>query len=204
MADLARPRLSTGFTLLEIIVALAVLGLLIVALASGVRLGMDAWNRQEASVASRADLDATDRTIRRLITQMQVPSAAAGGTIEGTEHVFAFETLLPESVAVASRQATVALSVDKTHRLVLRWQSTPHENRAVPAAEVVTRLLPGIDHVDFAYWEEVAGDGVSGWRTEWHAASLPKLVRVRLFYQGDTVRRWPDIVVAPLVEGGSQ
>src|SRR5438045_9055207 len=56
-----------GFTLLEMLVALTVLGLLMVGLNEGVRTGLGMWSRQARQIGSIAELDSTARILRRLI-----------------------------------------------------------------------------------------------------------------------------------------
>ena len=54
---------QTGFTLLELLAALIVLSLLLVAITQGVRFGVQAWQTQSrACWIARDDLDAVDRT----------------------------------------------------------------------------------------------------------------------------------------------
>ena len=59
---------EAGFTLLEIVVALVVLGILLVTLTRGVQFGLAAYDRQDGMVATAGRLEAVDRTLRRLIT----------------------------------------------------------------------------------------------------------------------------------------
>ena len=58
---------QAGFTLLEIMVALVVFGILVAGLAQGVQFGLRAWNGQTALIAQRGDMDAGDRALRGLI-----------------------------------------------------------------------------------------------------------------------------------------
>ena len=59
-----------GFTLLELLVALAVLGLLMAGLVQGLRLGVSVWTTQTKRLAASGHLDLTDRTLRTLIARM--------------------------------------------------------------------------------------------------------------------------------------
>lgn len=58
-----------GFTLLEVLVALVVLGFLLAGLSQGVRFGIQAWGMQTRRVAQQADMDLALRTLQRLIEE---------------------------------------------------------------------------------------------------------------------------------------
>ena len=56
-----------GFTLLEVLVALTVLGVLMVGLGQGVRLSLALWQAQTRRLAETAELDAGARALRGLL-----------------------------------------------------------------------------------------------------------------------------------------
>lgn len=187
-------RRDGGFTLLEVLVALVVLGFLMAGLAGGIRLGLRAWGAQDRAIAAHADLDAVDRALRHLISQADPgdPTHAAG--IGGTASRLALVTRLP---AASDRAVEAALFVDAGHHLVLRW--TPRRfGRPIgpPPPAQQTALLDGVDAAQFAYW---ARNGEGGWRGAWDGNDPPALIRVHLRFT-DAARHWPDIVAAPARE----
>ncbi len=143
-------RREDGFTLLEVLVALVVLGFLMAGLAGGVRLGMQAWNAQDRAIAVHGDLDAVDRVLRRLIEQADPgdPTHAAG--IAGDASRLVLETRLP---AASDRAVDAALLVDARHQLVLRWAPRRFGKPIGPPPPTQdTELLDGVASVQFAYW----------------------------------------------------
>ena len=72
---------QSGFTLLEMLVALVVLGFLMVGLTQGVRAGLTMWGAQARRVGETADLDAGARVLRRLLSGISLLSA--GGIVLG-------------------------------------------------------------------------------------------------------------------------
>ncbi len=68
---------QAGFTLLEMLVALVVLGFLMIGLTQGVRAGLALWDAQTRRVGETAELDATARTLRRLLSGI-APAPSAG------------------------------------------------------------------------------------------------------------------------------
>lgn len=189
-------RSDGGFTLLEVLVALVVLGFLMAGLAGGVRLGMQAWSAQDRATAAHGELDAVDRAVRRLIEQADPGDQSHAAGIVGDGSRLVLTTRLP---AVSDRAVDAVLLVDARGRLVLRW--TPQRfGRPIrpPPPPRDADLLDGVASVQFAYWPRGApGSGTGGgWRGAWNGPDPPALVRVRLGF-ADAARHWPDIVAAP-------
>ncbi len=186
-------RQPAGFTLLELLVGLVVLGFILAGLTQGVRFGLRASEAQTRLVDGRSELDAVDRTLRRLLTQADPGNAHDGPTLQGGPARIVFVSALPAALAGAQEQnADLGLTVDGAHRLVLRWSLHRHALRTgPPAAPQEAELLRGVDHIDLAYWQD-------GWKTGWTQANLPALIRLRIVFPPDDPRHWPDIVAAPV------
>ena len=188
---------EAGFTLLEVLVALTVLGFLMLGLTQGVRFGLLAWDRQSRLIATRGELDAIDRVLRRLIEHMDPGTQRDPPRIIGTARGLEFATDLgPAAGPLGAREADAALLVEGG-RLLLRWRPRLHGLRSgPPPPPTETELLRGVEALELAYWGP-AGDGPAAWRPEWRERGLPQLVRLRLRFGDGAARQWPDIVVAP-------
>ena len=185
-----------GFTLLEMLVALTVLGLVVAGLFQGTRFGLQAWQRQTDAISERDQLDAVDRTLRRLLTTMKYPRDAGPDEI-------GFTSELPLSAASPSRLADMTLLVDDQHRLVLRWTPRPHEARlGGPDAPTDTVILTKIDGLELNYWRDAEGGKQPGWRTDWTGSDPPPLIKLTLVFPSGDHRRWPAIIVAPALTTG--
>lgn len=184
-----------GFTLLEVLVALVVLGFMMAGLAQGVRFGTRAWDTQARVIAERGELDAVDRALRRLIERMAPGRDREPAGVRGEADRLAFTSELPLAASAIARAADVAILVGGG-RLVLRWTPHLHARRLgpdpVPTEEV---LLHGVARVEFAYWAPAGA-----WTSVWSERAPPALVRVRVVFPEGDRRRWPDIVAAPLRE----
>jgi general secretion pathway protein J len=188
---------AAGFTLLEVLVALVVFGLLMGGLTQGVRFGLQAWQTQARNLAQRGDLDAVDRTLRSLVAEA-VPGDFGGLPIDFTarQHSLEFLTELPIAAGAAgTRAAEVRLAVDAAHHLDLFWR--PHQGIPLgpPRPPTRTVLLDGVDRLDLSYWQPTASGGT--WVRAWSAQVLPSLVRIRIVFPAADGRHYPDIVVAP-------
>ena len=187
-----------GFTLLEILVALVVLGFLIAGLAQGVKFGLAALGRQNERVARLSDLDAADRVLREVIVAADPGEVNGPATVRGGPHTLRLMTRLPVAAGYDGQEAEVGIGVDGEHRLVLRATPHPHAERLTPMPAPRVSVLAGdVDHVDFDYWRPAGPDSkAAGWVTGWSTDGAPGLIRVRIGFVAKD-RHWPDIVAEP-------
>jgi general secretion pathway protein J len=195
---------QTGYTLLEVLVVLVVLGLLMVGLTQGVRAGLAMWDAQARRVGETSELDGAARILRLLLTGIPAnpsggvnPGAAATTTeFEGRPDSLAFVGDLPNGLG-STRRAEIKIEL-RREKLVLSWTPRRHElSSAPPPQPVETELMGGVERLDLAYWGSPAPGQPPGWQAQWDGPGIPELVRVRLgFAKGDR-RRWPDLIAAP-------
>ncbi len=192
-----------GFTLLEILVVVTVLGFLIIGLTQGVRTGLTLWEGQSRRVGETAELDAAARILRALLSGI-APSpsfgpaagAAGGAELKGGAASLAFVGDLPTGLGTTQR-ADITLELSRG-RLVLRW--TPHRHELSTAAATPpteTELVGSVERLDLAYWGPSPSGQGTGWQAQWDGPAIPELIRVRLVFDKDDRRRFPDLIAAP-------
>lgn len=202
MTASADRRREGGFTLLEILVALVVFGLLMVGLAQGVRTGLAMWHAQTRRLDRVANLDTVERLLRNLFSSMPPPLIARfiGGNatatgIKGSADRISFVGELPTGLGT-TRLARMTLEL-QGRRLMLIWTPERHEVLAgPPPAPSTTELLGGVARLDLAYWGTLIPNQPAAWQSAWKGATLPQLIRVRLVFAKGDPRRWPDLIVA--------
>jgi prepilin-type N-terminal cleavage/methylation domain-containing protein len=181
-----------GFTLLELLVVAALMGLIGVAASGGLRFGARAWERESATEAAQmeaaalrrflADALASAAPVRLRDGSREPPALFAGGP----ERVV-FAGALPSHLAPGGAQLMeLALGPDGT--LTLRWE---------PLGDRRPGSRPGPD----ARRETLARDLVSGrflyeGEPRWTGLPAPpRLVTVELTWEDGPA--WPALVVAP-------
>jgi general secretion pathway protein J len=191
-----------GFTLLEMLVVVTVLGFLIIGLTQGVRTGLTLWEAQSRRVGETAELDAAARILRALLSGIAPspsvgPTGGAGGLeLKGSAASLAFVGDLPTGLGTTQR-ADITLELSRG-RLVLRW--TPHRHElstadASPPTE--TELVGNVERLDLAYWGTPSSGQETGWQAQWDGPAIPELIRVRLVFSANDRRRFPDLIAAP-------
>ena len=195
---------QNGFTLLELLVALSVFSLLLVTLSQGLRFGIQAWSVQSQETRRLAELDSVDRLLRNLLASIPV---AANGSLTGSASKLTFLGSLPRAAPPGLQPESITLLVSRDNHLVLSWNPpVPGKASANLPPPVLTEILDNVSDVEFGYFREVGTSAQdkaarSGWQTTWTGGAIPALVKIHIDFVGGDPRHWPDIVVAPMVQG---
>jgi general secretion pathway protein J len=200
---MAMCRHHRGFTLLEMLVVLIVLGFLMLGLNQGVRTGLGLWTVQSRQIGNTAELDTTARILRMLLTGLPIAPAAAINpgaapmalSFAGAADHLTFVGDLPTGLGNTHR-ADITIEA-RGGRLVLVWSPHRHELASTKPASNDTELLRGVARLDLAYWGTTAPDLPASWLAQWEGPAIPQLVRIRLTFAKGDARHWPDMIVAP-------
>jgi general secretion pathway protein J len=166
---------ARGFTLVELLVALALVALAAALLASALRLGLRTWSAVEARATSAEDLRLGLRFLARGIEQAR--------ELSGGHDALALVAPLPPqrgTGGLASMRFEIAAQ-DERRSLVVRL-----------GAESAV-LADGLREARFAYRD---GEPGGAWASSWDGArGLPALVRLRLVPAGGEPAS--EVLVAP-------
>jgi general secretion pathway protein J len=193
---------DAGFTLVELLVAMTVLGLLAVLLFGGLRFGARAWERVSDHSAGTEDVRLLQGFLRRAIGRASPSLDTSDPTrpriaFDGGASAITFLAPAPASLAGGGGMRIVLTKVASGDGFDLAVQVRPELDAGAAQTETVVR---GLAAVEFAYF----GSRASGEAPEWHAAwigmtALPQLVRIRANFAPGDARIWPDLVIAPKV-----
>lgn len=162
----ARARPAAGFTLMELVVALAVSGLLLLGLQALVALVGDT-SRRAVAEARWADAESNqERTTRELFLQTG-PEVSPGSRFAGTPDSVAFTSSCPVAGGWFERCAVMVTIQSEDTLTVVRVASS--------AGSFVLLRAPGL--FEFGYLRDPSGEGL--WLRRWAVAIAPPLA-VRL------------------------
>jgi general secretion pathway protein J len=187
---------ARGFTLVEMLVALVVLGLVMGGIVAALRVGMEGWRRQSAAMEQAGRVEAVDRSLRALVS-------AASGNFAGDAHLLAFDTMLPMSVPAHLRRARVEIRAD-AGRLALDWTARLAASAGGSQPKGTVELLDGVEGIRFRYWVQGPESLRGGWVDALPEGVQPLLVRVHFDFDRTRGAGWPDMVLAPRILEGNR
>jgi general secretion pathway protein J len=195
---------SRGFTLIEVVLALALLATIMVLLYSGLSFALRSWDAGDANGRRVADQRLGENFLRREMTEM-FPMRWKDATVvkfafEGEEDHVRFVSARPPGIQ-QSGLALVSLEMQevegsRARNLVMR-RAMPNDEavdfgplqRAEPAI-----LMTNLESVAFAYFGAENDFAEPKWTESWSfAGSVPQLIRVRV--KTADGRAVPDFVI---------
>jgi general secretion pathway protein J len=198
---------SSGFTLLEVLVAITLLGLIAALLSGGLRFGTRVWHRGEDQLQALAAIQSAHGLMRRQLVQavpLIAPDDPEGAVLfEGMPTYVRFVATAPADVMVGgSYEITLGLSYDDfAQHLVMAWRPLggSREDGADLQTEQVV-LLRDVAEVSFAFFGAEDEGETPQWHEMWmERASLPRLIRIMVYFPEGDPRLWPALVAAPMV-----
>lgn len=186
-------RRCTGFTLIEVLVVLAVAGLILAMLAQGLRVGVRGTDVYRRAVQTQSDMVPVERALRHMIERIDPGIYPEPPLVRGTAQAVVFTTELPDPVTGGTLTADVRLAAEDG-RLVLWW--TRHTNGVPfgqPPAPQRVVLLEGVVRLEISYAARWAG---TAWLADWMQPAMPGLIRLRV-ERGGGGRAWPPIIARP-------
>jgi general secretion pathway protein J len=179
--------LARGFTLLELIVALSVLGLMVGLGAALLHMGLRLQERTSRIAEETEDLEAVQGLLRRELARAH----PAAQNFRGKKDDLRFEAPLPLALGGATAEIRIySKPAAQKNNVVMAWRQTE-----APWKEAV--LIEGVKAAHFSYYEKATS---SDWNEVWQKPrGLPSAIRLTVdFPEGDR-RRWPEFTVAPLI-----
>lgn len=185
-----------GFTLLEMLVATTLLGLLSLVLYGALQFGLRSWQRSE-ELSARAN---AVRQVQGLLTTDLTRAYPEVIRTDPTRRPVDFEgarsriRYLTASSRVAGALDHVTIGVPAGSNVLTRIATLELGVGTRVDSKVLLKHVAGFE---ISYFGATDEDKTPRWQDTWHdRESMPLLVRIRARLSGET---WPDLVVAPAV-----
>lgn len=199
-----------GFTLLELLISLTLLGLILILLFGGLRLSVRSWDTVQRQVDSLNSVRAVENFLRREMERIHPyrwkALPAQRFAFVGERHKLNFVAPLPSRIGSGGLYA-VALELEQTssgHRLT--WKHVPVDPsmqdfsslEPLKEMQLVGAELNTVDDIWLSYFGRETEAAAPRWVERWDSvATMPLLIRIQIRFADGS--QWPDFVVAPML-----
>lgn len=177
---------DTGLSLVEVLVALTLLGMITVMAAGGIRFGSAAWQRSANHSTAALEHEATTAFLRRQIAAARALRIADGSReppvlFDGTEETLAIVAPITAAAAPPGLQAITLSPVLRGSRVALTfaWATVGQDPPEWPEYGTGDTLIYLEGRLTFRYFGSIGG-AAPDWHQVWRfQPQLPSLVELR-------------------------
>jgi general secretion pathway protein J len=193
-------RRQNGFTLIEVLIAMTLLGIMVVLLFSTLRIAAESWNAGESKTVEVNKKAVVYQFFKRHLTTARPVNMPITNPDE-TQPSLAFQGSMQHLVFVASLPSGSArkgwqifeIGVDPNQQSTIMVALTPYQPTANPQLDKVP-LVTHVKNYAFSYFGVIDATSGSGiWVDQWAGMDhLPVLIKVRIMLDDNSY--WPDMV----------
>lgn len=202
---------QAGFTLLELLVALTLLGLVLAVVFGELRFATRAWDATDAKLDRNGELLSVHAFLRQRFQQVHVTPQnrkqeedESPVLFDGNSRSIIFLGTMPANVSDGGfYEISLSSEIGEDGRnLFLSWRPFDEDGTASVAdgPDNSRILLRGLQEVRFSYFGRTGEDLAAQWWDIWpsHEAA-PSLIRMEVSFADGDPRSWPELVVAPAI-----
>lgn len=190
-----------GYTLLEMMVALTLFGVISIVLVVGLRMAVGSMDAGESHAQSVRHIMAVQRFLRDKI-QVAKPvrdkDDSGKFSFQGGADSITFVSEVPRSIvqgALAQYRLKLTGTADES-QLEIALEEYPKDERLRSPTFDETVHISNIQSVAFAYFGAIDAQEEKVWHTQWmNQNKLPALVKIQLTLNSGI--HWPALVIAP-------
>jgi general secretion pathway protein J len=205
-----RPLSQQGFTLLELLISITLLGMILVLLFGGLRLGVRSWDAVQHQVDNLNTVRAVENFLRHEV-ELTRPYRWKGAVLQrmaffGDRSQVNFVTQLPDRIG-AGGLYSVRLEIERrgdSKRMIWRHLPLSHQMQdfsTLSGAQEMVLVGPelsGVEDIWLTYYGRESDSATPRWTDHWELdGSLPLLIRIQVKFANGT--EWPEFVVAPML-----
>jgi general secretion pathway protein J len=190
---------EAGYTLVELLASLIIIGLASAMMLSGISTGRRVWERADVANVAGESISGAQMLLRERIERAypatrydKIPTYVDFfGASNGV-------TFLSPARDIHAPQALMrySLSLAPNGDLLLTDLSDVAVDPKAPGEPLV--LLHNVQQLDIAYFGVLPPDNAPGWHDQWQLRqTLPLLMRVRVQFSPDDGRAWPELLIKP-------
>lgn len=191
-------RAAAGFTLIEVMVGLALMAMLMTVILASVQIGTRSWNQAQLRTNDLGAMTAVQNLLRQIVASARPAFATANPADKAILFSGGPETMR----LVAPRPASQGLGpwtlldlhlvqTGGTQTLFLSWST----GNGAPAHN--ERLLGDVAALRMDYFGAPLPGERARWQSRWtRADKLPALVRLRITRMDESLSPWPQLIIA--------
>lgn len=205
---------SPGFTLIEILIAISIMGIMMLILTGALRVGAESWESGEARIERANRVFVVQNFLRRHIATL-LPLSAVNSkgemdpAVNGIGNAFSYIAALPDQLEGGGLYRFTIYLTGEDDNKAIRVSITPFQTSSrsdrpqpTPIDDVV--LLDQASHFKLSYFgvaqnqntpTSTGGPPQPKWETVWHEFQLPIMIKVEMGRVGEPA--WPTLLITP-------
>lgn len=200
---MARPKADSGFTLIEVLIAMTLLGVMVVLLFSSMKICADSWQKGEDKITEVNDVAVVYQffqhhlsTAKPLWDDFSDENKIKIFAFQGKSQELQFVSAFPASAKKSGLQLFSLKLINDGTEQIIQVSITPF----FPSAEgqewrhEEVTLLRHVRNFSLSYFGSDDAQAEGFWQEDWLAKeSQPQLVKIKI--EGDGGSFWPEMVV---------
>lgn len=195
---------SPGFTLIEVLIAITLLGIMVVLLFSSLRIAAESWDAGESKTIEVNKKAVVYQFFKRQLSGIKpLPMYSDAQQAENTEPPGQAFQGLPQSLRFVSSMPSAAarkglqlftVGLDSKEPSTLKVALSPYQQDSPQTPEQVV-LLKNVKNFQIRYFGIMDQSDEALWQDEWQETEiLPKLIKISITLEDNSF--WPDMIFA--------